>query len=175
MQKYIPIVLLVVFSSCWGDFGSQVREDFVVDGYVPTYSNSIASEIRLIEPQTVTNPGKIYLYDHFLLVNEKYKGIHIYDNTNPENPVALGFAQLIGNSDMAMRNGILYADHMGNLVALETSDFTKLVQRGELPIHNWLYGVPPPSQSYFECIDQERGLVVGWKHAKLTNPDCYAN
>lgn len=165
------IVLLFVFA-CIPMV--EPRQDMTVDGYTPVYGTQESASIRMLSPQVVKNPGKIYLYDKYLLINEINRGIHIYNNEDPVLPVAVGFAELTGNTDMAIRNGVLYADHMGSLVALNTNDFNELVELGRLPISNWLLGVPPPSQNYFECVDQTKGLVVGWKKQTLKNPDCYA-
>ncbi|MBX2965758.1 MAG: hypothetical protein KF845_06405 [Cyclobacteriaceae bacterium] len=145
-----------------------------VEGYVPVYGTTENTVIRLLTPQVVKNPGKIYLYENYLLINEVNRGIHIYNNEDPAIPLPVGFAELTGNTDMAIRNGILYADHMGSLVALTTNDFTELAEVGRLPISKWLLGVPPPSQSYFECIDSSKGVVIGWKKQTLKDPDCYA-
>ena len=145
-----------------------------IPAYVPVYGAASASEIVMTSPQTVTEPGKIHVYGKYLLVNEKMKGIHIFDNTNPADPLNIGFLQMLGNSDMAIRNDVLYADHLGNLVALTTSDFTTIEETGRLPLRNWLKGVPPPSHSYFECVDPDKGLVVDWKRTNIKNPRCYA-
>lgn len=148
--------------------------DNTVEGYVPVYGSQENSTIRLLHSQVIKNPGKIYLYEKYLLINEINKGIHIYNNADPAKPIPVGFAELIGNTDMAIRNGILYADHMGSLVALNTNDFNALVELGRLPISNWLLGLPPPSKYYFQCVDVSQGLVIDWKKQTLKNPDCYA-
>jgi hypothetical protein len=53
---------------------------------VPIYlemSDVRARTITIAPPQELENPGKIYLYGDYLLINEPTKGIHILDNTNP--------------------------------------------------------------------------------------------
>lgn len=144
------------------------------EAYVPVYGEATASDIVMTSPQSVNDPGKIYVYENYLLVNEKNKGIHIFDNTDPANPVNLGFLQLLGNHDMAIKDGVLYGDHLGNLVALTTNDFTNVQEKGRLPLRNWELGVPPPSGFHFECVDPDKGLVIGWKKTQLKNPNCYA-
>lgn len=172
MKKVVKWIMVFLALAC--EPMVEPTQNMQIDGYTPVYGEAASAAIRLLPPQMVRNPGKIYEYGTYLLVNEVNRGIHIYNNENPANPVAIGFAELIGNSDMAIRNGILYADHMGSLVALNTNNFSELVELGRLPISNWLLGVPPPSQHYFECVDQSKGLVVGWKKKLLNNPDCYA-
>ena len=45
----------------------------------------------------------------------------------------LGFLQLLGDTDMGIKEGLLYADHIGNLVALSVSDFGSIEEKGRLP------------------------------------------
>ncbi|MBA4056234.1 MAG: hypothetical protein C0490_16080 [Marivirga sp.] len=144
------------------------------EGYRPVYGSQELKEIQLVSAREVKNPGKIYTYKSFLLVNEIQEGIHVYDNVDPHHPKAIGFIQIIGNSDMAVKENVLYADHMGNLVALTIDNFNTITKAGSLPLENWHLGVPPPAGSYFECIDQSKGIVIRWTKAELKNPGCYA-
>jgi len=146
----------------------------VTEGYRPIYGSQSQKEIQIAGTRPVKNPGKIYTYKNFLLVNEKNEGVHVYDNTEPENPKAIGFIRILGNSDMAIKDDILYADHMGNLVALTIGNFNSVNKIGSLPLQNWDLGLPPPAGVYFECIDQTKGLVVRWVKVELKNPSCYA-
>lgn len=141
---------------------------------MPVYAQGDVSEIKLLPARPIEAPGKIYTYLQFLLVNEVNQGIHLFDNSDPANPVALGFIQVTGNIDVAVRNNVLYADHMGGLVSVATDAFKTFEVIDKLPLSNWLLGVPPPSNSYFECIDPDKGMVVAWKKQALSNPQCYA-
>jgi len=152
-----------------GENGSRITE-----GYRPVYGSQEQKEIQIVSPRQVKNPGKIYLYKNFLLVNEMKEGIHVYDNAEPENPKAIGFIQILGNTDLAIKDDILYADHMGNLVALTIGNFGAVNKVGSLPLQNWDLGLPPPAGAYFECIDQTKGLVIRWTKVELKNPACYA-
>jgi hypothetical protein len=131
--------------------------------------------VKFLTPRAVKLPGKIYTYGSYLLINEINKGIHVYDNSDQTNPEPLGFIEIIGNTDMAIRNNILYANHMGSLLALNVTDFNTLQKVGEVTISRWLLGVPPPRGRYFECVEPAKGIVVGWKSETLKNPACYAN
>ena len=143
-------------------------------GYRPVYGSQELKEIQLVESRQVKNPGKIYVYKSFLLVNEKQEGIHVFDNTDTKDPKPVGFIQIIGNSDMAIQDNVLYADHMGNLVALTIDNFNAIAKAGSLPLENWHLGLPPPAGFHFECIDESRGIVIQWAKAELKNPGCYA-
>ena len=108
------------------------------------------------------------------MINEKGEGIHVFDNTDPKSPRPVGFVQMLGNSDMAMKDDVLYGDHMGNLVALTVDNFNNVTKTQSLPLQNWELGVPPPANKHFECIDQSKGVVVRWVKVQLKNPSCYA-
>ena len=67
-------------------------------------------------------PGKIFYYKGYLLVNEMHQGVHVIDNSNPENPVNLGFIEIPGSLDMAVHDDILYADSYLDLVAINITN-----------------------------------------------------
>jgi hypothetical protein len=168
----VALCLALSFSSCF--YYPYEGENWVQAGYRPVYGTSAELQIAWENPRTITNPGKIYTYGSYLLINDRQRGIHVYDNSNPEQPFALGFISIPGNSDMAIKDDVLYADHAGELVSLTISDFNALTERGRLPINTWDLGVPPPTQSYYECTDPSQGMVIAWKETKLKNPSCYA-
>jgi len=154
---------------------NQYTQDTVrVAGYVPVYGTADRQDIFFTAPLRVEDPGKIYVYGKYLLVNERRKGIHVFDNADPSAPVNLGFLQMLGNTDMAIKDGLLYADHMGNLVALSVNDFETIEEKGRLSLADWNYGLPPPAGFHFECVDAAKGVVVAWKQEELLNPACYA-
>jgi hypothetical protein len=146
----------------------------LVDGYAPTYGSAADLGFKFIAPRSINNPGKIYIHGNYLLVNEKREGIHILDNTDPASPQFLGFIFLPGNTDMAIKDNVLFADYQGQIIALSVNDLNNLTELGRLPLKDWLLGMPPPKGSYFECVDPSKGVVVDWKFVELTNPSCYA-
>jgi len=77
--------------------------------------------IRLEGPRDVQNPGKIYLKDNLIFINEKYQGIHVIDNTDPTEPENFAFIRIDGCIDMAMKDQVLYADNAVDLVSLALS------------------------------------------------------
>ncbi len=177
MTKYCPwhVVSLISAMSLSGCFRDGEREsDLLVDGYRPHYGSQALKEIALVESQELNNPGKIYTYKDFLLVCEINEGIHVFDNADGKFPKPVGFIRIVGNSDMAIKDDVLYADHMGNLVAITIDDFKTISTAGTLPLQNWNRGLPPPAGFHFECVDESKGLVIGWEKVPLQNPSCYA-
>ncbi len=114
-------------------------EDIVTTTYtyrtmMPVYleMNDVRARTISVSPaQPLDNPGKIYIYEDYLLVNEPSKGIHILDNSNPANPINLSFIPIEGNVDLAINSDILYADNYVDLLAFDISKISqiKLVNR----------------------------------------------
>ncbi|MGB0178258.1 MAG: hypothetical protein ACPF9D_13920, partial [Owenweeksia sp.] len=77
----------------------------------------LEKSIKLVDPQPLVNAGKIYIKDHLLFINEKYRGVHVYDNSNPAQPEILGFITIPGNIDISVDGNIIYADNAVDLVA----------------------------------------------------------
>ncbi len=95
--------------------------------YKPVFMNraDLEAGVRFAGPRPLEQSGKIYVKDDYLFINEKYKGIHIYDNVNPEEPENIGFLQIDGCIDMAIKGNILYADNAVDLIAIKfNSDYT---------------------------------------------------
>lgn len=92
--------------------------------WVPVYKNldEIRSGVKTSTARPLKNPGKIYFYGKYILVNERNEGIHVIDNTNPRNPQNIVFIEIPGNGDMAVRSNILYANSYIDLVALDISN-----------------------------------------------------
>ncbi len=80
--------------------------------------NSIASK----PVQELKTPGKIYVKDNYLFINEIKKGIHVIDNSNPNAPRFISFLNIPGNTDIAVRGNVLYADSYVDFLAIDISD-----------------------------------------------------
>jgi hypothetical protein len=173
----LSLVLIVLACCLYGCIVEPFGPEFpagTVEGYRPLYGTITQTEISLEDPRPVKKPGKIYLYNNFLLVNEIKEGIHVFDNNNPAEPLPVSFINLLGNTDMAIKDDILYADHNGDLKSIRLNSFTSIAVLDSLPLSDWNLGMPPPAGFYFECVEQSKGVVVGWQVVELTNPSCYA-
>ncbi len=84
--------------------------------------NELRTSIKSLPAQDLENPGKIYVKDNYLFINEVKKGIHIIDNSNPSLPKAISFIQILGNVDIAVKGNILYADSYTDFVAFDISN-----------------------------------------------------
>lgn len=145
-----------------------------VEGYKPIYaSRNSTNQISQLSPKPLKNPGKIYVYGNFLFVGEKGKGVHIFNNANPSNPVPLSFLEIPANSDIAIKNDYLYADSAGDLLVMNISNPNQvtLVSRLENVIPNTNFQVPP-ERGFFECVDNSKGIIVAWEKTTLRKPKC---
>ena len=84
--------------------------------------NELRTSIKTLPAQDLENPGKIYVKDNYLFINEVKKGIHIIDNSNPSLPKTISFIQILGNVDIAVKGNILYADSYTDFVALDITN-----------------------------------------------------
>lgn len=79
------------------------------------------------------DPGKIYLYGNWILINEKGEGIHVIDNANPASPNKLAFISIPGNIDIAMSGNTLYADNYIDLLAIDMTDIQNVRVKKRVP------------------------------------------
>jgi len=124
------------------------------------------------EPQKIVNYGKICFYEGYLYISESEKGIHIIDNRNPSNPEIIGFIELLGNADLSIRNGLLYADSYVDLVWFDISNPAQPSIKGRL--ENVFTNALPKMDNnygfdYASCYSAEnKGVIVGWKLKEKT-------
>lgn len=116
--------------------------------------------------------GKICFYDGYLYISEPEKGIHIIDNRNPASPINIGFIEVLGNADLAIRNNLLYADSYVDLVWFDITNPATPTFKGRvedifptaLPIMENFYG--------YDYMDVDKGddtgIVVGWEVVEKT-------
>ena len=174
-RHLLPFALLVVcvlLDSCGRAYAPVPPS--TSDIYRPIYAPSAdVRTIQTLAPQPLRNVGKIYVKDNYLFINELGSGIHIVDNRKPENPVKLAFISIPGNHDVAIKDSTLYADNVVDLVVLNIADprDVQLVKRIENAFEKSAY--PLATNVRFECIDPDRGVVIGWEKAAVENPQCY--
>jgi len=90
------------------------------------------AEVVPQDPAPLQEPGKIYAYGSLLLVSEPGKGIHLIDNSEPESPVKIALLPVIGNRDVSIKEGVLYADSLTDLIVMDISDPYNVQQIGRL-------------------------------------------
>jgi len=131
MKQYILSLFLVLcsvlfFFSC----NDQCTETRYVRQMrsVMVSLNDVRSAIETEAPRKMERPGKLYVKNNYLFINELKKGIHVIDNSNPSNPTPVSFIKIPGNGDIAVRGDILYADSYSDVVVLDISNPKKVVE-----------------------------------------------
>ncbi|MFT4031339.1 MAG: hypothetical protein QM669_02885 [Siphonobacter sp.] len=124
MKPSLPVVLaglLLCLTAC-EDECHQIRTYRNLSPFYITAKQLRETGVSITSPRELEDPGKIYLKDNYLFINEVKKGIHIIDNSNPEQPRKLSFLSILGNSDMAVKGNILYADSYTDFLVFDISD-----------------------------------------------------
>jgi hypothetical protein len=187
--------IIIAFASVLFLMGCIQRDDYnavpeVIDGFKPIYvkdTTNFVDSVYLTPPRVLNNPGKIYLYKQYLIVNESGKGAHIFDNSNPQTPIAIAFINIPLNYDISIKNNVMYADAYLGLVVIDISMLPSSINilsfiryktnRVYPPLPNggpnFNFGRRFDVKTYFECIDPQKGLIIGWEATTLIKPKCY--
>lgn len=114
------VVLGMVLVSCQDRV--EITREYTV--FEPVYLSlaEIREGVDVVAPRPIQERGRIYLYQHWILINEPGNGIHIIDNSVPQSPAARQFITLPGNFNFSVRNDLLYADSYIDLVILDISN-----------------------------------------------------
>jgi len=146
------LFLALAFTSCLEDSCEETRH-FIEFEALYAHPNDFRIAPSFFDDRKLEHPGKIYYYDNMIMINEKYEGIHIFDNTDPSSPLKLGFMAIPGNLDVAIQNNILYADSYVDLLTIDVNNLKQpqLLCRDEevFNSYNWR--------------DDNRGYYVGTK------------
>ncbi len=168
-------VTLWIFAGCEPGLPSFPDRD--IEGMRPIYADSADFLITKNEARTPQKAGKIYVYGNVLLINEVNEGIHVVDNSDISNPQNLFFIQIPGNTDIAVKDGLIYANNHTDMVVLEISEntFQEVGRVQNLFFEEEENRYPRQHDIYFECIDESKGRVIGWKKEIISSPQCYKN
>ena len=122
MKKIVPLLLLaaVLFlqQSCLKD---TVRKTYTL--YQPVYKTltQVRAGMKSTAPQPLQKTGKLNVFGSTIFLNEVGKGIHIIDNSDPAAPKNIGFINIPGNVDLAVKGSYLYADSYSDVVVFDIS------------------------------------------------------
>lgn len=171
--KFLLIgVLAIILTAC--ESGETVKVTYKINEPVFMSKTAFRSSVKVkTQAEDIQKLGKICFYDGYLYISEPEKGIHIIDNRNPSNPLNIGFIEVLGNADLAIRNNMLYADSYVDLVWFDITNPAAPTLKGRLedifvsalPVMENFYGC-----DYKEVNDgQDTGIVVGWKVVERTD------
>ncbi len=160
--KYIfsaLVLLLTVLTSCT----DKVFETFTANSPVYLSYEDLRSAVKMTASRELNNPGKIYFKDQYIFINEKMKGVHVYDVSDPKNPQNKGFIEIPGNVDIAIKDNILYADSYVDLVSIDVSSFSAIKEVGRVQ-KVFPYTLPTFDTKYpMAKVEEEKGVITGWE------------
>ena len=176
---------ITLVASCWGIYKRPPPDPFEqpkVLGYKPVYSNDSSILLpRLMTPQPVLHPGKIYVKGTLIFQNELGNGIHVIDNSTPAAASRIGYIRLLGNTEMSIKGNFLYANSFADLVIIDVSNWQNPVQVKRLKnafqqgITAGIYTfIPLPERRVnYECPNYYTGIQTGWVKDSVDAFSCY--
>ncbi len=163
MRRYVYIVatLLAVALVCTSETVPSYPYRYE---YAPVYMerSELEKSVGYVSgARRMENPGKIYIHGDRIYVNEKYRGIHVIDNSDPYTPEQIGFIIAPGCLDMAVKGNIMYLDNAVDFVAfdLESGEVTERI-RDFFPEHL----ISPDGYLRDDPNARPEGMIlVGWR------------
>jgi hypothetical protein len=150
---------IVLLSGCQ----DKLYETFTANSPVYLSYEDLRSAVKIETSRDIEKPGKIYFKDNYIFINEIMKGVHVLDVSDPASPVKVGFIEIPGNVDIAIKEDVLYADSYVDLVAIDVSDLDNVKETGRVE-DIFPYTVPEYDTEYrLAEIDEEKGVVVEWQ------------
>jgi len=133
MRKLLLLLLplsILFLHSCTKDFGTAevtYTKATAIYGDLEAVRNTALLE----GPKPIENAGKIFVAEDQLLIGEEGKGIHVVDNSDPENPTNLSFINIPGNREYFVAGNTLYAESYYDMVKIDISnkDQPRLISR----------------------------------------------
>ena len=133
------------------------------------------ASMEVMPHREIMKRGKIYTKDNYLYINEPNKGIHIFDNSDPEEPIPKCFLSIPGNTDISIGGSHLYADSFVDLLV-----FALTIHPEDIILMNRVKDVfpydPHQNQPLSERedvnsglnfrparVDKDKGVVTGWR------------
>lgn len=115
----------------------------------------------LLGPRVVDSPGKIWVYNSYILIIEQFRGIHIVDNLNPNDPQNIAFIRVDGCTDVAVNNDIIYANNAVDMIGIRISssiDQIEVVSRNRNALPP--LGSPEPWGDWYYLEQIPDGMII---------------
>ncbi|WP_255462754.1 LVIVD repeat-containing protein [Galbibacter sp. BG1] len=179
MNKLLLCLLpLLVFFSCSDDDAGY--ETVKIASAVTLSVEALRTSSVVLPPQEINESGKIYIKENLILVNDKNKGIHIINNTNPASPEKMAFLKVLGSNDMEVKGDFLYVDSYMDLVVFNISNLNDIKEVERVKDVFPYYTPYPEEASYinYETYPQDgTSVIIGWdikeERRKINNDPIY--
>ncbi len=168
MKKLVvaPLAFIAVFFvafSLQGCLKDSYTSTHTYTYYQPVYKTvaEVRANIKSNAPKQVERPGKLYIRGQYIFLNEIDKGIHVIDNSNPDQPRNIAFIDIPGNMDIAVMGNTLYADLYTDFVAI---DITNPLQ---IQLKKVVEGIFPDRYYEFFRPDSNK-ILASWEQRDTT-------
>ncbi|NJN26381.1 MAG: hypothetical protein HC819_10590 [Cyclobacteriaceae bacterium] len=139
----------------------EITQKYTIMQPVYLTPTELRASFEVTQPIEVSNTGKIYLYQNYILLNEPGKGIHVIDNTDKKNPEIISFINIPGNYEMAVRGDRLFADSYLDLLVIDISDPKNVTLSKR--IMDIFLNLAQQNEYY----DKENGIVVDFEPKEI--------
>jgi len=174
--KTLGLVMIasIAFTGC-----KKFTQTKVYTANEPVYLSyeDLRSSVESDNDRALVRPGKILVTDRYIFINDYEAGIHVYNNTNPSSPEHVGFINIPGNVDMAVKDNTLYADSYIDIVSIDISDPSNIAEISRTD-DALSYTIPSTMDYSYPVsdIDRNKGVVTGYKvgevEEKCANDEC---
>lgn len=161
-RSLLSMLLVLAIVSCDKKEEGEYA-DYLVATPITMSTEEFKNSVDIIPPRSIDESGKIYAYQDYIFVNDKYKGVHVIDNSDPSSPKKISFIKIAGNVDISVKGNFLYADSLTDLIVLDISEINaiKIVNRLENVLRDNV--VWPVADIYeYEGVDYQNEVLVGW-------------
>ena len=157
--------MAVSFIACNDDEQPGEFADFLVARPLTLSIDEFKNSVDVIPPVPIDESGKIYAYNDLIFVNDKFKGVHVIDNSDPSSPQKISFIKIAGNVDISVKDNFLYADSLMDLIVIDISDLNnmQIVNRLENVLQDNVVWPAEAEIFEFQEIDYENEILVGWE------------
>jgi len=159
MKKYtfLFIFCLTLFiTSCTDDTGTVTvtyQEASAIYGDMDEIRAIPLSEVV----REITNPGKIFIGEDFVLIGEEGSGIHVINNADRENPIRESFINIPGNREFYVSGDYIYAETYYDMVKIDISNPNQplLIARAQNAIQD-------------QFVDDQGNTLIGFNYQEKT-------
>lgn len=154
--------MAILLSSCDND--DVQKETMQVAVPVKMTIEDFRASVKITEPVEVEESGKIYTYDNYIFINDLNKGVLVLDNSG-YNPVKKKFLSIPANTDIAIKDNILFANSGRDLVTFDISDLEniKQLERLEDVFESHHPAIPMDAEGVdYAGFDHATEIIVGY-------------
>ncbi len=163
MKKNILTLLLVIGLVSCDKKEEGEYADYLVATPITMSVTDFKNSVDIVAPRPINESGKIYAYEDYIFVNDKYKGVHVIDNSDPSSPQKISFIKIAGNVDISVKGNFLFADSLTDLIVLDISEINavRIVNRMEDVLGGNV--VWPIADIYeYDGINYQNEILIGW-------------